>query len=127
MGVLSKSLSIDLVTNKTTSSTVFGGVAGSSFNHTFTKPKAIIRCSDIIVNGASGESVTVKVDLFSLAPIDVQQSRVVGAIVRTISCSHAYEDIPAGSRQIELQWKVSGGTGTMNASAYLHYEIIEYD
>lgn len=127
MGLETKSLGIDLATNKTTTSTSYVAVAGSGFNHTFTKPNALIRVSDMIVNGATGETVTIKLDLASLSPVNIQEARVSGSIVRTMSCAHVYEGIPAGSRAISLVWKVSGGTGTMNASAYLHYEIIEYD
>lgn len=127
MATDTKSLGIDLATNKTTNSTSFVAVSGSGFNHTFTKPNAIVRCSDIILNAAGGESVTVKLDIASLSPDNVQEARVLSSTPRTVSCAHVYEGIPPASYVIQLVWKVSAGTATMAAAAYLHYEIIEYD
>jgi len=125
--VKTTSKGVDLTSNKTTTSTSYVAVANSSFNHTFSKPNALIRCSDMVVSNSGSGSVTLQLVLAGLSPEAVQEARMDSGTQRVLSTSQVYAAIPAGSRAISLQWKVSTGTGTLVDNPDLHYEIIEYD
>lgn len=111
----------------TTTSTTYVQISTSAISHTFTKSKALIRVSGILLSVSSSQFANIKIDLASISPLDEIASIVSGATIRAISCAHVYENIPAGSRGIKLMWKTTGGTATLTAGIDLLYEIIEYD
>lgn len=127
LGMIAKTIAIDPGGNQTTTSASYVGLPGAGFYHTYSKANCLIRWSNIILNAPSAQTVTVKPNLVGLSPVAATEVRISGATLRTVTCAHVYEDVPAGSRETRLDWKVSSGTATYTNANYLLCEIIEWD
>jgi hypothetical protein len=128
-GMLTTLANVTLPALQTTTSTVFVAVPNSSFSHTFTKPNAVIRCSNIVArNNSAGSLCEIQV---RVAGANGAESGNAGTITSTnyaLECVARFEGIETGvSKTVELYFRVASGTGVITANAQLVFEIEEYD
>lgn len=119
---------VDIGTNRTTSATSFGQLTGSSFLFTPSKANFIVRCSNIILSNSGSFNTIAQIRFNALAGAVSANAIMNGTTARTLAASAKFESVSVGvEHSLELYWRVSGGTGTANASSFLLFEIEEYD
>lgn len=124
-----KTANIDLVTNKTTTSTSGVAVPGTNVDWIPTYPNWRITFFNIdLVNSASGEEVNVSVEVVGQTPAVAAVAHTQGTTRRVVKAIATYLNKAVGaSRTARLVWNVTGGTATMNLGSFLGYEIEEWD
>lgn len=120
---------IDLVSNKTTTSTTGVIVAGTSVTWTPTYKNWKIRYWNIdITNSTAGQSVHVYIGISGVSLGGSSAAEGAGANRRDLECEAVYLNQDVGvAKTVDLYWNVTGGTGTMNAGSILGYEIEEWE
>jgi len=121
---------VDLVSNKTTSSGTPAQVSGSDFSHTFEYTNAIIRFYNITIShSVAGEEVYVELVVASESAVGVSPAQCRGTTQRQMSCAALFENLVlATSRTISLYWfRTGSGSATMNANTVITVEVEEWD
>jgi hypothetical protein len=122
--------SVDLVTNKSTTSGVPVQVAGSNFSHTFEYPNAVIKARNITISHSlAGEEVYVEPVVSGESADSVAGAISRGTSQRQMFCAAAFSGLTlAVARTISLYWfRTNSGSGNMSASSVIIFEIEEWD
>jgi len=123
-----QSLNIDLVSNKTTTSTSFVDVSGAIVSYTPTKSNCQIAVRNMLSSHSSAAEHQFRVRADDGTEGQEAISVQSGTTQRSSSCTIKYSNMPVGELvTIQLQWKVSGGTATLASTSWLNVEIIEWD
>lgn len=120
---------VTLGANDTTTSTTYATTLAGAISHVFTKTKALIQLVVTASNGGAA-SVFIKPNLNSGGNIPATngtEGRTNGTTQREVVVADVFENIPAGTALLSINWKVSGGTGTITANYDVEWTIIEYD
>jgi hypothetical protein len=122
-------LSVDLSTNKTTTSLSFVAITGSSVS--FTPSKAnfrVVAHNLLLVNSANIDTIA-EVRFNGVAGSENAQAQQFGVTRETHAAGSVFEGVSVGvAHNIELYWKVAlASTGTIVANENILYEIVEYD
>lgn len=114
---------------KTTTSTSFIAVPDSSFSHTFSKPNALIRCSNILArNNTVSQTCEVQIRVAGAAGNESGNGLVNGTTNQPLVAVARFEGIETGvSKAIELYFRANAGTAVVTALSWLVFEIEEYD
>lgn len=129
MGRKFTSGNIDLVSNKTTTSTSGVAIAGTDVVWTPTYPNWKITFYNMdVVNSGAGESTHIIVSVVGESASGFTAAHCSGTQRRQMMAQTRFTDKPVGvAKTARLSWNVSGGTGTLNANSWLSYVIEEWD
>jgi hypothetical protein len=128
-GMLTTLATVTLPALQTTTSTVFVAVPNSSFSHIFTKPNAVIRCSNIVArNNSAGSLCEIQVRVAGASGVESGNAGTITSTNHALECVARFEGIETVvSKTVELYFRVASGTGVITANAPLVFEIEEYD
>lgn len=124
-----QNLNIDLATDKTTTSTTFVTMSGSSIAFTPTKPNCEITVDNLDLRHSGSSQIQARVRCNQGTLEEETIAVMSGSTAKTMSASAKYSAMPIGvSSTIRLEWKVTtGGTATAESDTWLNIQIIEYD
>jgi len=127
--MLARSQPVTLGANRATSSTTFVTVTDSTVVHTFTRPNARISYTNIIAShGTAGAPFYFQITVGTQTADDNQAIAMRGTTVREMRVSQVFAAIPLGvAKNVNLQFRVDSGTGTINNQADFLVEIDEWD
>lgn len=126
--VTQKSVNIDLTTDKTTTSSPLVAMPGTSYSFTPTKANFKATYSNLTLLNSGNNQTDAEVRFNGVAGSDNAKARNIGTAGRPLRASAVFRGVSVGvAHNIELYWRVSGGTGTANAATLLVLEIEEFD
>lgn len=109
-------------------STTFVNVTGFSRSHTFTKPYVQIFFQNIGMTGTGGNAMEARIKLNGNVGLDATIARITGNETREMDVSDRWEEIAAGTYNITLEMRVTGGTaGFIQQQSAFSIVVIEYD
>jgi len=111
----------------TSTATSAAAVTGSSFNHTFTKSKAIVICHAYVQHSGASAVCQIRCNVASATYDDNSYQQWIGTNLRVLAMANQFSAISAGVHAISLTWFTSGGTMTMNNSSLPQFIILEFD
>lgn len=121
---------IPLASNVTTTSTTFTRITAGSWSRTFTKSKAIVQMVISVVNSAVQDTIArphIQSGATSINGVNLTQGVNTGTQSRELVVTDFFENIPIDAATMEIQWRVGGGTGTINANYDVMWTVIEYE
>lgn len=119
---------INIATAKTTTSTGFVAVGGSTFPYDFTRNNALIVCHDINMSNSLTNGFTyAQVTYAGEQGLDNAPAENFGQTARPLAAAARFTGLLETSGDIGLDFRVSSGTGTIAATTGLVFTIIEYD
>jgi len=117
----------DLLSNKTTNSTIMTPVAGSNVAFTPTKRNFFVVCHNIALSNTGAQINEAEVRFNADTGYENCKAQGTGN-PRPLSAAAYFPDVVIGEEHdINLYFRTSSGTVTMQQGSSLLYEIVEYD
>lgn len=122
-------ISVDLSTNKTTTSLSFVAMTGSSVAFTPNKANFRVVAHNLLLNNSGNIDTVAEVRFNGAAGSENAPAQHFGTTRETHAAAAVFEAVDIGvAHNIELYWKVAlASTGTIVANENIIYEIVEYD
>lgn len=116
-----------LGSNRSTTSGSFVNVVESDILFTPTYGK--LRISQLLngFNTMSGEKLFIRITLDGVVGNEANVAEIESTTTRTTMISDIWDVEPNVEVTIRLQFRVSGGTGTLLSAVLNHWQFIEYD
>lgn len=121
---------VHLASNVTTTSTTFTRISAGSWTRNFTKSKALVQLVLTCLNSGTPDTIVrphIQAGATSINGSNLTQGNTGGTAQREIVVTDFFTNIPAGSAILEIEWRVSGGTGTISANYDVMWTVLEYD
>lgn len=129
-GIVPKVYNVLLGANVTTTSLTFVHASQLDQEHTYTKSNALVFVS-FSAQANQGQRTTFKMRMNNGSVVygrdTIEQETFANVTAREIVFSDVFEDIPAGSHTLGIEWKVNAGTGVIFEGYNAVWTIIEFD
>jgi hypothetical protein len=123
---VAKAYSLDVVTNKTTSSASFVD-STLVVNHTSTKPNLLVVIDNVQCGHSAGGKTEIQVRLDDAAGVSEAIGFNLGSERREVQSVGVFENVAAGSHELNIYWRTSAATATIFATGGISVHVIEFD
>lgn len=127
MALKTTALTDNLNANRSTTSTTFVAVIDSNILFTPTYSKMRVTVTILGQNNNSSETLIVGIRAGGVSGNEPARTRIQSTNSIASRASDVWDVPPGVELTLELEFRVSGGTGTISASSNIVWEIIEYD